>query len=549
MNTSPTKPTENVFLKGPAFHNTKAYAALHSAAKVPLDLTQEGTLTKKRVESMKAQGAGYTFLYGFERITEENMKSLFELAQERQVLAQMKAMQSGEMANFVEGCESEKRAVLHTAMRDIFEDSFAGKGKLVEEARALVIKEHEKLKKFIQKLDSDKKFSEMIFVGIGGSELGPKALYYGLSFLHRKDRKVHFICNVDPDDVALTLAKADLAKSLVVVISKSGTTLETATNEEFLRKEFTKNGLNPKDHFVAVTMPKTPMDDESRYLACFHIWDYVGGRYSATSMVGGILLSFGIGYNEYLELLRGAHEMDLVALKDNFTENLPLLSALLGVWNRNFLGYSTVAIIPYAQVLHRFPAHLQQCDMESNGKRIDRKGTPVPFETGPVIWGEPGTNAQHSFYQLIHQGTSTIPLEFISFAEAQGNLDFDWKGTTSQEKLLSNVLAQSIALATGQKSSNPNKVFPGNRPSSILLGKRLTPRALGSLLSFYEHKIAFQGFIWGINSFDQEGVQLGKVLADRMLNIFAAKRANKPAEAFDLGEALIAITQEVEKQP
>ena len=257
------------------------------------------------------------------------------------------------------------------------------------------------------------------------------------------------------------------------------------------------------------------------------------------------MLSFGVGYAPYLELLKGAHEMDLVALRVNPKENLPLLAALIGIWNRNFLDYPTTAIIPYAQVLHRFPAHLQQCDMESNGKRIDRKGALCAYETGPIIWGEPGTNAQHSFYQLIHQGTTTVPLELIGFIEPQGGIDFEWKGTTSQEKLLSNLFAQAIGLAVGKKNANPNKAFPGNRPSSMMLSKKLTPYALGALLSFYEHKVAFQGFIWGVNSFDQEGVQLGKVLADHELALFAEKRGGKKAEPFPVGEALLRIKDSV----
>jgi glucose-6-phosphate isomerase len=237
--------------------------------------------------------------------------------------------------------------------------------------------------------------------------------------------------------------------------------------------------------------------------------------------------------------------MDQVALHADFKQNLPLLGALIGIWNRNFLHYPTVAIIPYSRSLARFPAHLQQCDMESNGKRIDRKANATKFQTGPIVWGEPGTNAQHSFFQLIHQGTSIVPLELIGFTHAQGGYDFEWKGTTSQEKLLSNLFAQAIALAKGQKNPNPNKLFPGNRPSSILLAKKLTAYSLGALLSYYENKIAFQGFIWGVNSFDQEGVQLGKQLADKTLHLFSAKRGASSAEPFPLGQALIDISEEL----
>lgn len=281
------------------------------------------------------------------------------------------------------------------------------------------------------------------------------------------------------------------------------------------------------------------MDDPSRYLASFYMWDYVGGRYSATSMVGGVTLGFALGASGFLEILKGAHAMDVHARTAEIHENLPLTSALLGIWNRNFLNYPTVAIIPYSQGLLRFTAHLQQLDMESNGKRIDKTGKATHFSTGPVIWGEPGTNGQHSFYQLIHQGTDVVPLEFIGFKKSQYPQDLEIQHTTSHEKLLANLFAQSIALATGEKNANPNKTFLGNRPNRILLAETLSPYTLGSLLAFYEHKVAFQGFIWNINSFDQEGVQLGKVLATKVLNIFKAKREKKEIPSFPLGEAYL----------
>jgi len=534
---------KSIFISPPPFDKTSAYVKLQKFAEMPFDLTANGALTASRIEAMRADAQGFSYLYGFERIDQETLKTLILLAQERKVCEQMEAMQKGKIANFIEGFESEKRAVLHTACRDIFDSP-----PLSEEERAareLAKAEIEKLKQFIYKLNSKKQFSEMIFVGIGGSELGPRALFEALSFLHHKDRRVHFISNIDPDAVASVLQKADLSKSCVVVVSKSGTTIETETNEQFLRREFFRKGLIPKDHFIAITTPKSKMDSSEQYLERFYIWDWVGGRFSATSMVGALLLAFSIGMDEFLNLLRGAHEMDKVALRQDPIQNLPLLSALMAVWNRNFLKLPTIAIIPYSQLLHRFPAHLQQCEMESNGKSIDRLGRPVPFDTGPIIWGEPGTNGQHSFYQLIHQGTTPVALEVIGFLEPQGNLDFEWKGTTSQEKLLSNLFAQSIALATGQENGNPNKRFPGNRPSSLLLTKKLNAYSLGALLSFYEHKVAFQGFLWGINSFDQEGVQLGKVLADRLMKTFAAQRQNKPSEPFALGDALLKISQEI----
>lgn len=418
----------------PSFDKTKAFQQLTEFAKTAIDLTNPKLLTSERIESMQAEGAGFKLLYGFEKVDSTVLSSLEALAVERKAVQQMQGMQNGAVSNFIEGYPSENRSVLHTAMRDIFSETLVGQNAL--DARNLAKAEHKKLQNFTEKLDKEGRFTEMIFIGIGGSELGPKALYLALSGYHRKDRKIHFVCNVDPDDVALVMRQVELSKTLVVVISKSGTTLETATNEEYVRSYFIKAGIDPKEHFISVTMPKTPMDDTSKYLACFHIWDFVGGRYSATSMVGGLLISFGVGYKEFVDLLRGAHDMDIVALKNNPKENLPLLAALIGIWNRNFLHYPTVASIPYSQMLTRFPAHLQQCDMESNGKRIDRMGNPISFSTGPVIWGEPGTNAQHSFFQLIHQGTDTIPLEMIGFIESQCGVDFTWKGTTSQEKLL-----------------------------------------------------------------------------------------------------------------
>lgn len=227
--------------------------------------------------------------------------------------------------------------------------------------------------------------------------------------------------------------------------------------------------------------------------------------------------------------------MDKIALSKEMDTNLPLVNALLGIWNRNFLHLPTVAIIPYSQALCRFPAHLQQLDMESNGKHINKKGETIDFETGPIIWGEPGTNGQHSFYQLIHQGTTVVPVELIGFKESQYSKDLEVQGTTSQEKLLSNLFAQSIALAIGQKNDNPNKCFLGNRPNHLLLGPRLTLESIGSLLSYFENRVALQGFIWNINSFDQEGVQLGKVLANKFIELFKEKKHREKSN-FELGK-------------
>ena len=353
----------------------------------------------------------------------------------------------------------------------------------------------------------------MIHIGIGGSDLGPRAVFEALKACGLPGRKVRFIANVDPDDAAGVLAEVNLATTLVNIVSKSGTTLETLTNEHLVRQALQRAGLDPSRHCIAVTGEKSPMDNSANYLRSFYMYDYIGGRYSSTSMVGAVMLGFYLGYNQVVHYMQGAAQVDRQAEEDDIRKNLPLLLALLGIWNHNLLGYPTLAILPYSQALHRFPAHLQQCDMESNGKSIDRQGYRVPTKTGPIIWGEPGTNGQHAFYQLLHQGTEIVPVEFIGFRQSQYGRDSKVDGTSSQQKLLANLFAQMVALAAGQASANPNKVFAGNRPSALLLAEKLTPKVMGALLATYEAKIVFQGFVWNINSFDQEGVQLGKALA------------------------------------
>lgn len=509
------------------FTHLKSFARLQELAKSPVDLTKD--LTPERLNSMKGEALGLKLLYGTERVTPAVMETLLELSNERLVLKQMAAMQAGEILNQIEGYESEKRPVLHTAMRDFFEDK--NEAPIAAEAAKMALAEVEKLKSFQPKFAA---FTDLIQIGIGGSSLGPEAIALGLEAFHISGRRVHFLSNVDPDEGAKIFHQVDLAKTVVVVVSKSGTTLETLTNEAFVRARFLKAGLDPKNHLIAVTGQGSPMDSAEKYLAAFYMWDYVGGRYSATSMVGLVMLSFILGIDAVGEFLKGASHMDKVSLVPELSKNLPLLSALLGVWNRNFLKSPTVAVIPYSQALGRFPAHLQQLDMESNGKSSDKTGKRVDFETGPIIWGEPGTNGQHSFFQLLHQGTTVVPLELIGFAQGQYGEDIIIEGTSSQQKLLSNLFAQSIALAQGQASENPNKFFSGNRPNRILLGKRLTPYTMGAILSYYEHKVAFQGFLWGINSFDQEGVQLGKKLAVKMLALKTGR-----GEGFPLGEAYL----------
>lgn len=509
---------------------------LNQLANNPVDLKNQQFLHEKRIEECQVEGAGLKLVYAFEKVDQSVLEGLKELAFETKALEKMMKMQNGEVMNQIIGFDSENRQVLHTAMRDFFSDKNQAKeAKTVAELAFLEVK---KLEQFEKRIDLENKFDTFVQIGIGGSDLGPKAIYLALQAYQKKPRKVYFVSNVDPDDAAFTLKQIDLKKTLFIVVSKSGTTLETLTNESFFRERYEKLGINPKDHFIAVTGKDSPMDNPKNYLESFYIWDFVGGRYSVTSMVGGVILSLAISFECYMEFLKGANEMDKIALQKDVMKNLPLFGALIGIWNHNFLNTPTLAVIPYAQALSRFPAHLQQLDMESNGKHITQDGQFVDFETGPVIWGEPGTNGQHSFYQLIHQGTQVVPVCFIGFKHSQRGLDWKYESTTSQQKLNANLFAQALALAIGQASKNPNKVFEGNRPSHIILAKELTPQICGALLSYFENKVAFQGFIWGINSFDQEGVQLGKVLAKEFLRIME-KGENVDPKDFPLGQALL----------
>ncbi|MCI5165163.1 MAG: glucose-6-phosphate isomerase [Candidatus Electrothrix sp. GM3_4] len=514
------------------FADIKAVQKLQQLARTPYNLAAPTALSPERFAAYSVSSCGFDFSYGTQRVNEQVLQALQSLANEAQLVEQFKSMKSGAVMNRIIGYDSEERQVLHTACRDIFTDK-----PLAHEETAQAKEQLARLKKFLADVDNgaicNKKgepFTTIVQVGIGGSDLGPRALYLALKGSCRTGRKACFIANVDPDDAAAVLAELDLSLTLINVVSKSGTTLETLTNEELARSALTAAGLDPTRHMIAVTGAGSPMDDPKKYLAAFHMYDYIGGRYSATSMVGGVTLAFALGYENFLELLRGANAVDQAGEQNNIKENLPLLMALLGIWNRNFLGYNTVAVLPYSQALLRFPAHLQQCDMESNGKQVSRSGESVQWKTGPIVWGEPGTNGQHAFYQLLHQGSEIVPAEFIGFRQSQYQEDITINGTTSQQKLLANMLAQSLALALGRAHENPNKSFAGNRPSSLLIADRLTPYSMGALLALYENKIALQGFCWNINSFDQEGVQLGKMLANRILSEMTEKKEGEERE-------------------
>ena len=275
--------------------------------------------------------------------------------------------------------------------------------------------------------------------------------------------------------------------------------------------------MDPSKHMLAVTSETSPMASSTDYLAAFFMDDYIGGRYSASSCVGGAVLSLAFGPDIFARFLNGAAETDKASLNPDIMQNAALLDALIGVYERNVLGYMCTAVLPYSQALSRFPAHLQQLDMESNGKTVNRFGEPVSYLTGPVLFGEPGTNGQHSFYQLLHQGANIVPMQFIGFKNSQIGMDIDIQGSTSQKKLCANVVAQIMAFACGKEDEDPNKAFAGSRPSSIIIADQLNPESLGALLAHFENKVMFQGFLWNVNSFDQEGVQLGKLLAKRVL--------------------------------
>jgi glucose-6-phosphate isomerase len=498
----------------------RAWKTLKDLAVRPYDLSREGSLEKNgRLEQYVCRSDLLRLFFSAQRVNDDVLDCLQQLADELELVDQFKEMRRGGVINRIAGYESENRQVLHTGCRDFFTDNPAE-----PEITGLARLELDKLKDFLNKLEegrfrnkNGKPFDTLVQVGIGGSDLGPRSVVEALKHFSRPGRSVRFVSNVDPDDCARVLAEISLETTLVNIVSKSGTTLETLANEKLVRSIMEKKGINPSGRCIAVTGKGSPMDNPDNYLRSFYMFDSIGGRFSTTSMVGLVALGFSIGFEGVMAFLKGAAAVDYGAEEKNILRNIPLLMALLGIWNRNLLGFNSLAVLPYSQALYRFAAHLQQCDMESNGKSVTRYGKQVACRTGPLVWGEPGTNGQHAFYQLLHQGTEIVPIEFIGFAESQSGLDSRIDGTTSQEKLLANLLAQMVAFATGRDSDNPNRRFVGNRPSSLLFARRLTPEIMGAILATYEAKIVFQGFAWNINSFDQEGVQLGKILAARFL--------------------------------
>jgi len=475
---------------------------------------------KRVAEYTVPMASGLNFNYAAKQVDDEVLNVLAELAEEQQLVDKFEELYNGAVIN-----TGEQRLVLHHLARRQL-----GKDVIVDgvNKRDFYVEQQKKAADFANKVhageitnEAGEKFTTVVQIGIGGSDLGPRALYIALENWAKTNgfdkMEAKFISNVDPDDAAAVLNSIDVSRSLFIVVSKSGTTLETLTNEAFVKDALVKAGLNPSKHMLTATSETSPLAKSDDYLQAFFMDDFIGGRYSSVSAVGGVILSLAFGPEVFARILNGMADEDKLATNKNIKENPDLLDALIGVYERNVQGYPETAVLPYSQALSRFPAHLQQCDMESNGKSVNRFGERVNYVTGPIIFGEPGTNGQHSFYQLLHQGTDIVPLQFVGFKDSQIGTDVVIEGSTSQKKLCANVAAQIVAFACGKDDENKNKNFEGGRPSSIIIGDQLTPESLGSLLAHFENKIMFQGFVWNVNSFDQEGVQLGKLLAKRVL--------------------------------
>ena len=498
-----------------------SYQELANVKRVNLAEAMSGEQGAERVKNYSvSMTEGLDYNYAAKEVDDTVIDALAKLADEAQLVDKFEALYNGEVIN-----TGENRLVLHHLTRGQLGDKVVADG---VDKRAFYVEQQEKIADFANKVHAGEivngageKFTTVVQIGIGGSDLGPRAMYLALENWAKKNglfkMEAKFISNVDPDDAAAVLNSIDVAHSIFVLVSKSGTTLETLTNESFVKDALKNAGLDASKHMIAVTSETSPLAKSDDYLAAFFMDDYIGGRYSSTSAVGGAVLSLAFGPEVFAQFLEGAAAADKSATNKDVRKNAALLDAMIGVYERNILGYPATAVLPYSQALSRFPAHLQQLDMESNGKSVNRFGEPVDYVTGPVIFGETGTNGQHSFYQLLHQGTDIVPLQFIGFKNSQIGADVVIQDSTSQQKLCANVAAQIVAFACGKSDENRNKNFEGGRPSSIIIGEKLDPKTLGALLAHYENKVMFQGFVWNLNSFDQEGVQLGKVLAKRVL--------------------------------
>jgi glucose-6-phosphate isomerase len=479
----------------------------------------------KRGERLTIEAAGLYLDYSKNRITDQTLKLLVQLAKESGLSGRIAAMFRGDKINV-----TENRAVLHVALRAPKGETIVVDGKnVVPEVHAVLDKMadfSERVRKGEWKGHTGKRITNVINIGIGGSDLGPVMAYEALKHYTQRSLTFRFVSNVDGIDFVEATRDLDPAETLFIISSKTFTTLETMTNAQSARA-WLLDGLGGDKkavakHFVAVSTNTEKVSAFGIDTAnMFIFWDWVGGRYSMDSAIG-LSTMLAIGPDNFRSLLKGFHAMDEHFRNTPFEKNLPALMGLLSVWNNDFLGAQTVAVLPYEQYLKRFPAYLQQLTMESNGKHVTLDGKKVGYQTGPVYWGEPGTNGQHSFYQLIHQGTRLIPCDFIAFGQALTQLG------RHHDILLANVFAQAEALAFGKTAEEvkaegtqdalvPHRVFEGNRPSNVILADRLTPEALGRLVALYEHSVFTQGAIWNIDSFDQWGVELGKALAQRIV--------------------------------
>jgi glucose-6-phosphate isomerase len=536
-----TRATPNV----PELTKRKAWKALetHFDKIRALHLRQLFANDPKRGERMTAEAAGIFLDYSKNRVTDETIALLIQLADESGVRAHIDAMFRGDKINF-----TENRAVLHVALRAPGGTSILVDGEnVVPQVHAVL----DKMTDFSNRVRSGqwkghtgKRIRNVINIGIGGSDLGPVMAYEALKYYSDRAMTFRFVSNVDGTDFAEAVRDLDPAETLFIISSKTFTTLETMTNAHTARAwSLTGFGGDEKSvakHFVAVSTNATEVAKFGIDTAnMFGFWDWVGGRYSMDSAIG-LSTMVAIGPENFRAMLGGFHQMDEHFRTAPFAQNLPVLMGLLSIWYNDFFGAQTVAVLPYEQYLKRFPAYLQQLTMESNGKHVTSAGTEVTYATGPIYWGEPGTNGQHSFYQLIHQGTRLIPCDFIAFAQPLNPLG------QHHDMLLANVFAQTEALAFGKTPEQvkaegtpdwlvPHRVFEGNRPSNTILATRLTPETLGKLVALYEHSVFTQGAIWQINSFDQWGVELGKALAQRILPEVGPEVGSKaePALAHD----------------
>ena len=468
-----------------------SFQNLSKTGRIDLKKVMSGENGAERVKNYSIPMAeGLVYNYAAKQVDDDVLEALVKLAEEAQLSEKFEELYNGAVIN-----TGENRLVLHQLTRGQLGKAVVADG---VDKRKFYVEQQQRIADFANKVHAGEitnaageKFTTVVQIGIGGSDLGPRAMYLALENWAKKNNtfrmEAKFISNVDPDDAAAVLNSVDVAHSIFVLVSKSGTTLETLTNESFVKDALKKAGLDASKHMIAVTSETSPLAKSDDYLAAFFMDDYIGGRYSSTSAVGGAVLSLAFGPDVFAQFLDGAAAEDQLSAEKDVLKNPEMLDALIGVYERNVLGYPSTAVLPYSQALNRFPAHLQQVDMESNGKSVNRFGEPVNYPTGPVIFGEPGTNGQHSFYQLLHQGTDIVPLQFVGFKNNQLETDVDIQGSTSQQKLCANVAAQIVAFACGKEDDNRNKNFEGGRPSSIIIGDQVNPKTLGALLAHFEN--------------------------------------------------------------